>query len=698
MARSGWPAGVAATASRPVWTASASTAVSPVRSYSTCRAIPRLVRCSGAVGVAGGGGGDGVPAGLDRLGQHRGVPGALDSPAGRCRGWSGTWRGRGGRRGWRRPRPGRSAPPRPAPRCPRCARTALQGGPEVGQEHGAVGVAGGGGGDRVPAGLDRLGQHGGVPGPLGQPLQGVAEVGQVPGAVGVAGGGGGDGVPAACTASASTAVSPVRSNSAAGRAEVGQAGVGGVVGGGGGDRVPAGLDRLGQQRGVPGPLGQRPQGDAEVGQDPGAAGVVGRGGGDGVPAGLDRLGQQRGVPGPFGQPLQGGAEVGQDPARSGWPAGVAATASRRSGPPRSAGRYPRALGQQLQGGPEIGQGRGASGWPAGVAATASRPVCTASVSTAVSPVRSDSVRRAVPRLDSAAARSGWSAGMAATASRPSAPLRSAGRCPRSARTAPAGRSRGWPGTRRGRVAGGGGGDRGPAGLHRLGQHGGVPGPLGQRLQGVPEVGQRRPDPGGPQGWRRPRPGRFSPPRSARPYPRYVRTAPAGRPRGWTGAWPAPGDRRGRRRPRPGRSGPPRSAPVSPVRSDSACRESPRLDRHLARSGWPAGVAATASRLVWTASVSAPVSPGARPARAGPEVGQEGGAVGVAVGGSGYGGPAGLYRLGQRPDIPGPFGQRLQSVTEVVQAGGPGLPMGTAATAARKSATASVSGASSPVCS
>ncbi|WP_050803359.1 hypothetical protein [Candidatus Protofrankia datiscae] len=96
-------------------------------------------------------------------------------------------------------------------------------------------MAGGGGGDRVPAGDDRGVEVRYLPDPLKPGLQGKAEVGQVAGAVGVAGGGGGD-------------------------------------------RVPAGDDRGVQVRHLPDPPKPGPQGGAEVGQPPGAVGVVGGGG------------------------------------------------------------------------------------------------------------------------------------------------------------------------------------------------------------------------------------------------------------------------------------------------------------------------------------------------------------------------------------------------------------------------------------
>ena len=158
---------------------------------------------------------------------------------------------------------------------------------------------------------------------------------------------------------------------------------------------------------VPGPLEPDPQGDAEVGQHRGAAGVVGRGGRHRLLAGGDRGVQVSPVPGPLEPDPQGDAEVGQH-------RGAAGVVGR-------AGRH--RLFEQADSRIQVG------------------PV----------PVRSNRIRRAMPRLDRYMARPGWSAGVAATACWPAviAASRSA-RLPGPLEPAPATRGRGWTASRRGR--------------------------------------------------------------------------------------------------------------------------------------------------------------------------------------------------------------------------------------------------------
>ena len=107
-ARSGWSAGVACTASRRRSMAASRSVRRPGALEPGVQRGPEVGQVPGAVGVVGGGGLHGLLAGLDG-GVQVGLPPrcARTGPAARSRGWTGTWRGRGGRRGWpARPRGG----------------------------------------------------------------------------------------------------------------------------------------------------------------------------------------------------------------------------------------------------------------------------------------------------------------------------------------------------------------------------------------------------------------------------------------------------------------------------------------------------------------------------------------------------------------------------------------------------------------
>ena len=219
-----------------------------------------------------------------------------------------------------------------------------------------------------------------------------------------------------------SACCPVRPNRASQRdPEVGQVpGPVGVVGRGGVDGLLAGGDGLVQVRLLPGALEPDPQRVPEVGQPPGPVGVVGRGGVDGLGQSGDGLVQVRLLPGAL--------EPGLQRACRGWTASPAG----RGGRPgwRRRPRWPVVMAwsrsaccpvcsnRVCSAFPRLDRYLGRSGWPAGVASTASENRVMAWSRSACCPVRPNRVRSALPRLDRYPGRSGWPAGVASTASWP----------------------------------------------------------------------------------------------------------------------------------------------------------------------------------------------------------------------------------------------------------------------------------------
>ena len=164
-------------------------------------------------------------------------------------------------------------------------------------------------------------------------------------------------------------------------------------------------------------------------------------------------------------------------------------------------------------------------------------------------------------------------------------------------------------------------------------------------------------------WRRPGP----------PPPRCARTGPAARSRGWTGTWRGRGGRRGRlARPRWSSVMAASRSAAAPVRPNRVCSAVPRLDRYMARSGWSAGVACTASlqRPRWRRRGPPPP----RCARTGsrsavPRLDRYRGTVGVVGGGGLHGLLPGLDGGVEVCRLPGALEPGPQRVPEVGQDAG-----------------------------
>ena len=237
--------------------------------------------------------------------------------------------------------------------------------PEVGQASGPVGVVGRGGVDGLGEPGDGLVQVRLLPGALEPGLQRVPEVGQVSGPVGVVGRGGVDGLRPSGDGLVQVRLLPGALEPGLQRGpEVGQApGPVGVVGRGGVDGLRTGGDGLVQVRLLPGALEPGPQRVPEVGQ----ASRAGRGGRPGWrrrPRGARVMAWSRSACCPVrpNRVRSAAPRLDRHPGRSGWPAGVASTASGEQGDGLVQVRLlPGALEPGPQRDPEVGQVHGPVG-------------------------------------------------------------------------------------------------------------------------------------------------------------------------------------------------------------------------------------------------------------------------------------------------------------------------------------------------
>ena len=294
--------------------------------------------------------------------------------------------------------------------------------PEVGQVHGPVGVIGRGGCHRL---LDRPRSLG--PDPPRRRCARTGSAARSRGWTGTwAGRGGRSGWPPPpprrrSIARSRSAAPPVRSNRLAARSR-GWTGTWAGRGDRRGVAATAGLadgDRPVQIGRAARALEPGPQRDPEVGQVHGPVGVVGRGGGH-------RLPRRRRSPGPGRLRCPGALEPGLQRERRGWTGTWAGRGGRPGWPPppprttsmarsRSAA-LPVRSNRVRSASPRLDRYMGRSGWSAGVAATASSKRVMARSRSAIAPLRWNRLAARSRGWTGVTARSGWSGGVAATAS------------------------------------------------------------------------------------------------------------------------------------------------------------------------------------------------------------------------------------------------------------------------------------------